>query len=173
MKTPPTSVEQLINDWYRRARESQFAHYEAAQPLVRANYRLGLPVVALSTLAATSVFATLDSTTVLGYQIALGIISATAAVLAALQTFLKLDERAEKHRAAGGQYGAIRRELEQVRAGGPPYDPLVIERIRENFDSVSNQAPEITPRIWARTEALLRDRTTGSEPPDTGGTRHA
>lgn len=162
MKTPPASTEQLIEDWYRRARESQFAHYESVQPLVRANYKLGLPVVALSTLVATSVFATLESATALGYRISVGIISASAAVLAALQTFLRFDERAEKHRAAGGQYGALRRELEQARAGGPPYDARVINDIREKLDSISSHAPEITARVWARTEALLATRGHGA-----------
>jgi hypothetical protein len=156
MKT--TSTEQLIEDWYRRARESQFAHYEAAQPLARANYKLGLPVVALSTIVATSVFATLESATTPNYRIIVGLISAAVAVLSALQTFLRFEERAEKHRAAGGQYGALRRELEQTRAAGPPYDTQLLTRIRQKFDSISDQAPEITPRVWTRTETLLASR---------------
>jgi hypothetical protein len=156
MKT--TSTEKLIEDWYRRARESQFAHYAAAQPLARANYKLGLPVVALSTIVATSVFATLESATTAQYRIIVGLVSAAVAVLSALQTFLRFDERAEKHRAAGGQYGAIRRELEQTRAAGPPYDAQLITQIRQKFDSISEQAPEITARGGARTETLLASR---------------
>lgn len=163
MKTAPISTEELIEDWYRRARESQFAHYEAAQPLARANYKLGLPVVALSTIVATSVFATLESATAPGYRIGVGIVSAAVAVLSALQTFLRFDERAEKHRAAGGQYGSLRRELEQARASGPPYDAKIITRVRQKFDSVSDQAPEISARVWARTETLLSTRDHSEE----------
>jgi hypothetical protein len=163
-KVPPISTEQLLDDWYRRARESQFAHYNAAYPLASANYRLGLPVIVLSTFVATSVFATLESSTALGYRIAVGIISVSAAVLSALQTFLRFEERAEKHRTAGGQYGALRRELEAARAAGAPYDPALIARVREQFDSIANQAPEIPPRIWSRTEATLAAREVSGRP---------
>jgi hypothetical protein len=155
---PPNSTEALIDDWYRRARESQFAHFLATEPLVRANFRLGLPVVLFSTLVATSVFASLETAVSLGVRIAVGLVSISAAILSALQTFLRFEERAEKHRAAGGQYGALRRELEQIRAIGPPYDVDALSRIREEFDSVSNQAPAISARVWTRTEATLKSR---------------
>ncbi|HEV2451689.1 MAG TPA: SLATT domain-containing protein [Streptosporangiaceae bacterium] len=161
MKTAPESTEQLLDDWYRRARESQFAHYEAARPLARANYELGVPVVALSAVVATSVFATFQAAASPVYRITVGLITAGIAVLSALQTFLRFDERAEKHRAAGGQYGALRRELEQARAGGPPYDAQVITTVRQKFDSISDQAPEITRRVWTRTETLLTNRDHG------------
>ena len=122
VKKPPSSTEELLQDWYRRARENQFAHYEAIKPLSSGNYKLGIPVAILSGLVGTSIFATLETDQAdISLRIVFGIISILAAVLASLQTFLRLSERAEKHRAVAVRYGALRRELETAIAKGGPY----------------------------------------------------
>ena len=66
----------------------QEAHYARATRLADFNIWFGVPVVALTTLVATSVFATLQKDVRIELRIAVGIISALAAVLASLQTFL-------------------------------------------------------------------------------------
>lgn len=161
-KRPPATREELIDDWYRRARESQFAHYEAAKPLGRANIRLGVPSVVLSAIVATSVFASLEAETSDGLRILVGSISVIAAVLSALQTFLRFSERAEKHRSTGGRYGAIRRQIEQLRSQGQPYDDESIDGIRQQFDAISEEAPEISARTWKKVEAALALRSEDS-----------
>jgi hypothetical protein len=160
-KRAPSSPEELLADWYRRVRESQFAHYEASKPLARANYMFGLPVVALSTFVGTSVFATLQEQAAIEFRIAVGCVSVLAAVLSSLQTFLRYAERAEKHRGVAVRYGALRREIEMLQANGAPYDAKKIDAIREKIDAISTEAPEVPQRIWNRTEALLKERTSG------------
>src|SRR5207248_3345936 len=54
-------------------------------------------------------------------QITTGIASVVAAVLAALQTFLGLSDRAEKHRLAGAKYGALGRQLEELLSTAQTY----------------------------------------------------
>src|SRR6476619_670260 len=160
VKKPPASTEELLQDWYRRAREAQFAHYEAAKPLSRANYNLGIPVALLSGFVGTSIFATLQKDQAdIRLRIAVGIISVLAAVLASLQTFLRLSERAEKHRAAAVRYGALRRELETAIAKGGPYDDKLVHGLREKMDSISSESPEIPTRVWNQIEKQLKDRT--------------
>jgi hypothetical protein len=160
VKKPPASTEDLLQDWYRRARENQFAHYEAIKPLSSGNYKLGVPVALLSGLVGTAIFATLqEEAAPIGFKIAVGIISILAAVLASLQTFLRLSERAEKHRAVGARYGALRRELEVAIAKGGPYDDELVNGVREKLDSISSEAPEIPDRIWKKIETMLETRT--------------
>ena len=159
VKKPPSSTEELLQDWYRRARENQFAHYEAIKPLSSGNYKLGIPVAILSGLVGTSIFATLETEADITLRIVIGIISILAAVLASLQTFLRLSERAEKHRAVAVRYGALRRELETAIAKGGPYQEKLVEGLREKLDSISSEAPEIPDRVWKKIEILLKERT--------------
>jgi hypothetical protein len=154
----PKTTEELLADWHRRARESQFAHYEASKPLSKANYFFGVPVVVLSTFVGTSVFATLEKESAIEFRITVGCISVLAAVLSSLQTFLRFTERAEKHRAVGGRYGAIRRDIEVLQASAGPWDPKRIDAIKDKIDAISTEAPELNERIWKRTEALLKGR---------------
>lgn len=69
-----------------------------------------------TTVVGTSIFATLQEQGVLWLRILLGLLVSLRRFLAALQTFLRLAERSEKHRAAGASFGAIRRELEQAQS---------------------------------------------------------
>lgn len=159
VKRPPASTEELLQDWYRRARENQFAHYEAIKPLSSANYKLGIPVAVLSGLVGTSIFATLQEEADVGFRIGVGIVSVLVAVLSSLQTFLRLSERAEKHRAVAVRYGGLRRELETAIAKGGPYEEKLVEGLREKLDSISSESPEIPDRVWKKVETLLETRT--------------
>jgi SMODS and SLOG-associating 2TM effector domain family 4 len=157
-KKPPATTEELLQDWYRRARENQFAHYEALKPLASANYKLGIPVAILSALVGTSIFATLQHETAIGFRIGVGFVSVLAAVLASIQTFLRFTERAEKHRAAAARYGALRRELEAVISKGGPFEDKVVQGLREKLDAISSESLEIPESIWKKTESLLENR---------------
>ena len=107
----------------------------------------------------TSIFATLETEADISLRIVFGIISILAVVLASLQTFLRLSERAEKHRAVAVRYGALRRELETAIAKGSPYPEKLVEGLREKLDSISSEAPEIPDRVWKKVEILLKERT--------------
>ena len=121
-KVPWTeAVLSLLREWQERAAVSQDAHYVIATRLGRYNLLFGIPVVVLATIVGTSVFATLQREVATGWQIAIGIVSVLAGVLASLQTFLRFQERAEKHRAAAELWAAIRREIDQMLALHPEY----------------------------------------------------
>ncbi len=146
-------IDELLEDWRRRARESQHAHYETAKHFSRLNYMFGVLVVIATTVVGTSIFATLQEQGMLLLRVILGFISVAAAVLAALQTFLRYAERSEKHRAAGAAFGAIRRELEQMKAQpeGQQGDlKTFLDSVRERFDSLAQQTPEIPAFMWEK-----------------------
>jgi hypothetical protein len=155
-KVPWTkSVLELLRDWHDRAAISQEAHYVIATRLTKYNIWFGVPVVALATFVGTSVFATLQKDVRTSLRIIVGSVSVLAAVLASLQTFLRFQERAEKHRAAAELWAAIRREIDQMLALHPDYlaersDPKAyLDGLRERMDRVSGQSPEIGERDLA------------------------
>jgi hypothetical protein len=175
--TPWTpAVLDLLRDWERRSAASAEANYGVAQRLARNNIRFGIPVVVLTTLIGTSVFATLEENVAVEYRIVVGALSAVAAVLASLQTFLRFPERAEKHRAAGEHWSSVRREISQMLALHPTYlasrgDPKAyLDDLRGRMDEIAAQSPEMPDRDWARAQSrhgLARSAEPGApaEPP--------
>lgn len=147
---------ELLENWLRRLRESQFAHYEAAKSLSRSNYTLGIPAVILSTFVGTSIFASLGETLTPSIQIFVGIISVLAATLSAVQTFLGFSERAAKHREVASRYGSARRRIEEILAvSGESVTPQEISTLRREIDSIAAEAPNVSDGIWTRTEKKL------------------
>ena len=156
----PCNNKELLEIWFRRSRESQFAHYEAAKYLSRRNYFLGIPVIVLTTIVGTSIFASFQEQNMIWLRIILGLVSVAAAVLSALQTFLRFQERAEKHRSAGASFGSIRREIEQlfIDIENAKVMTQSLDAIRKRFDSLSKEAPEIPNSIWKKAESKSGDR---------------
>src|SRR5262249_21252379 len=133
--------------------------YECAKPLDRMNVWFGIPVVALSTIVGTSVFASLGETNPdLRLRILVGLISVLAAVLSGLQTFLRFSERAEKHRSVVAKYGAIRREMEQAIASGElngPNGKDILDSLRAKMDALAAEAPATPQRIYKAVAARI------------------
>ena len=144
-------VETLLVGWSRRVSAVESGHYKMADRLGRANIRLGVPIVVLSSLIGTSVFATLGQQVDTTVRILVGMTSVLMAVLAGLQTFLRFAERAEKHRTAASLYSALRRELEELRSlprgnRGPAEQRL--SSIRLSMDNLGKESPEIGEWAW-------------------------
>jgi hypothetical protein len=177
-KVPWTeAVLSLLREWQERAAVSQDAHYVIATRLGRYNLLFGIPVVVLATVVGTSVFATLQQQVATGWQIAIGVVSVLAGVLASLQTFLRFQERAEKHRAAAELWAAIRREIDQMLALHPEYlaersDPKAyLDQLRGRMGEVSAQSPEIGDKDWARAQdrfTARRRQTANADQVDPG-----
>lgn len=171
-KTPwSESVLALLREWQLRAAVGQEAHYARATRLADFNIWFGVPVVALSTLVATSVFATLQKDVGIGLRVVVGVISALAAVLASLQTFLRFQERAEKHRVSAELWAAVRREIDEMLALHPDYlaersDPKkYLDDLRRRMDEVSSQSLEIGERYMAEAMRKLSARNGEERPP--------
>ena len=154
----PESPKELLIRWLKRSRESQFAHYEAAKNLSKYNYFLGIPTVVSSGIVGTSVFASLGRTADPSLQIFVGLISVLAAVLAALQTFLRFSELDEKHRSIAARYGAVRRRIEEILAlKDEAIMASELTSIRMMYDKLSEDAPNVSDRIWAKTQIVLSE----------------
>jgi hypothetical protein len=170
-KVPWTErVLSLLRDWQRRAAVSQEAHYARATRLANYNIWFGVPVVALATFVGTSVFATLQEDVRIELRIVVGSISVLAAVLASLQTFLRFQERAEKHRVSAELWAAIRREIDQMLALHPEYlaeksDPKeYLDDLRRRMDEVSAQSLEIGEHDFTSAQRKLASEAGGTPP---------
>lgn len=155
-------AEAVLRDWFRRARESQHTHYEAARYFDSANKYLSIPVVVLSAVLGTSAFATLESQVGNEWKISFGLVAMLVAGIAAIQSNLKLADRSVKHRQIGASYGAIRREIEETLA--TPIEQRsqtteLLARIRAKLDHLASESPDIPRNIWINALKLAeRDR---------------
>lgn len=143
----------VIEEWSSGFMFLRKAHYAAAVSLSRRNYWLGIPALFLSTIVGTTVFSTLNQNPDPFWRIIVGFLSLITAVLASLQTFLKLSERAEKHRLAGARFAALRKETEQALALPPQTDDELktwFSSLRQRWDKLSEDSPTIPPSIWEK-----------------------
>lgn len=146
-------TEGLLRDWHNRAAAAATAHYKLAYRCRRRNVVLGVPAVISSAVVGTSLFATLnDSTLDSSVRLAIGSLSVVAAVLASLQTFLRFSERAERHVLAADWYAAVRRGCAEVLAlpaasREPP--GIYLPRLRKEMSRIGQQAPEVPSPFWA------------------------
>lgn len=148
-----STLKQVLDNWYERVAVTQTAHYISAERFARKSYWLGIPVIALTTLVGTSVFATLQKQPQPWLQLTVGFASVLAAILASLQTFLGYSQRAEKHRIAGAKYGAVGRELEVLRASAESVPNDVIEELRQRLDTMALESPNNPIWIYQRARA--------------------
>ena len=126
----------LLAGWHSRFRKSEKAHYGSATTCRWWNYGLGIPLVIMTVFVASETFAQLEA--IAGgveslpeadavFVIAIVIVTP---VLAALQTFLRFPERAEKHRSAAVRFGGLKGEVEEL-VTLTPSDAKLTETIRD------------------------------------------
>ena len=144
-------VAQLLENWHKRVYAAQAAHYASADTFRLLNYFVGVPAVIFASIVGTAIFADLANDR--SRALAVGAISILAAVLAALQTFLRFSERAAQHATAADWYSAIRRDIEEtlhlpVESRGKAKDRL--DSVRKEMNRVAQDAPELSVRLWKR-----------------------
>jgi hypothetical protein len=144
-------VAHLLEDWHKRAYAAQAAHYASADLFRLLNYCVGVPAVVFASIVGTAIFADLANDR--PRALVVGTVSILAAVLAALQTFLRFSERAAQHATAADWYSAIRRGIEQtlhlpIESRGRAKECL--DEIRKEMNRVTQDSPELSIRLWKR-----------------------
>ncbi|MGH2635686.1 MAG: SLATT domain-containing protein [Actinomycetota bacterium] len=162
-------VEQLYAAWHRRVAAAELGHRLMSDRLRRRYLALGIPVVVLTTLVGTSVFASLqDSDVPTGVRFAIGTVSILAAVLSSLQTFLRYATRSEGHRIAALRYESLRRDMAAVLATRPEARRAAAQElssVRTRMDRYAKESPTIGQRQWQK---LLAPFNLSDVPPDPG-----
>ena len=157
------SLMKTLDEWHDGLRIFHRAHSRAAVSYERKNIALGLPTVVLTAVAGTTVFTTISSSPDTWVKVLTGVMSLTAAVLAALQTFLRYSELAERHKGAAQSYGMLRRELEEMLAQSTSTDPPApppadfMKSFRERWDGVDRESPNLPQRIYDEAEAQVAE----------------
>jgi hypothetical protein len=112
----PMSPDELLQAWREQAALALYSYTRAGSRCRAWDTRLGGLIAVLMAVIGTSVFATLETKDVsLAPKIIVGLISVAAAVVAGIQTLATLSKRAFKYERAARTYGAIRREIEEIR----------------------------------------------------------
>ena len=148
------AVMQRLFDWECRCAAAEEVHFDVAEELSRRNLFLGIPVVVLSAIVGTSLFASVSGDGVdVWLRIAAGTVSLIAGVLASIQTFLRFGARAEQHRVAAERWAAVKREIEKVRA--LPAEQVgdaneLLDDIKTRMDQAADKAPAMPKRRWDR-----------------------
>lgn len=162
-------LEQLLATWHRRMDACQHAYYLEAERYKRWHFWLGIPAVVFSTVVGTAVFATLENQAVgISARVIVALVSIAAAVLAGLQTFLRLSETAAAHAHAGDWYAAIKRDIEQLRAlrrDERGHAKACTDVLRKEMNKVSQKSPELRESLW--TDVAKRYGVDGAGGPPT------
>jgi hypothetical protein len=144
-------LERLLSTWHRRMDACQHAYYLEAERYKRWHLWLGIPAVIFSTVVGTAVFATLENQVGISARVIVALVSIAAAVLAGLQTFLRLSETAAAHAQAGDWYAAIKRDIEQLRAlrrDERGHAKTCTDVLRKEMNKVSQKSPELRESLW-------------------------
>jgi hypothetical protein len=155
-------VDKLITGWFERTRDNQLTHDEYGIRLNRWHYRLGIPIIILTTGAAAAIFYWLGRPELSDpIKMGIGIASGAAALLACLQTFLGLSQRADQHKIAAARYDALRRSLEILKTFSPS-DPIELRRaitdIQREMDRLAESSPVVPARLKQRIDKELESR---------------
>lgn len=153
-----SKIKKLLENWHRRVRLSQVAHYEAAKRVQWIHYVLGIQAVIIPTIVGTALFALLDKRISTSVLIILGILCIFSGIVSALQTFFRFDSCAELYLTAAGRYGTIRREIELhllVSDLSEAKVKTVTERIVSQLDAIEQESPTVPHAVWRRVEEKL------------------
>ena len=146
----------MLRKWYVRIRIVQAGHYKDAARYKHKNTLLGTLVVVFSSVVGTSLFASLDEdatgTGSGSLQIALGLTSVAAAVLAALQTFLDYAAKSAKHLEAATKLSALKKEIEKnlvLLAHDDTQLGVFITQAKSQWDAITSESPLVSDKAFA------------------------
>ncbi|MEM9556568.1 MAG: SLATT domain-containing protein [Acidobacteriota bacterium] len=159
------SVQELLGGWHFALRVNHRAHIRSAAIAHRRGRILGTAAAVLAGIAGTTVFAGLQDAAESSPRLALvaGSMSILAAILASLQTYLGLDEVAERHHAAATRYGALRREIEVLRTGPMSHAAEHLDALRERWDAIDLESPPLSQRRYDRIVGQIRNHESTRE----------
>jgi len=131
------------------------AHNIASESFARRNLYLGVPAAVIAAVVGSSIFASLSGDGKNIYLlITTGALSILAAVLSALQTFLKYSEIAQSHKVAKDGYESVRRNIDifRLQLNGP--QPIfhsdaqaALQEIVKQMNDLGKSSPIISTRV--------------------------
>ena len=152
-------IHSLLDKWHQRIRATHKGHYKDAASLDKRQKALGTLVVVLSSVVGTGVFASLTVTnTDPNVSMVLGLLSVTAAALAALQTYLNFSAKQSTHIMAATRLSSLKKRIEEKLALEGDVEDLekFLHAIRAEWDAITYGAPLMSERTFSKeVEPLL------------------
>lgn len=139
------SSAEVLQRWLKRSRESQLSHQLMAEHLSSVHRSLGVLTICITAIAGTTtLLATLGDVS----KILLALFTLLAAVLASLQTFLKLEERTNLHRITGASYGHVRRKLELAMALDSSEKENRLKEAESELNKLATESLIVSKRVY-------------------------
>lgn len=144
-------LRSLLTKWYQRIRATHKGHYKDAALLDKRQRKLGITVVLLSAFVGTSLFYSLvNSNPSPIVTLLIGLTSALAATLAALQTYLNYPAKQTTHIIAATQLSSLKKRIEEKLAVEEDVVELksFIREIRAEWNAITHGAPLMTEETF-------------------------
>lgn len=146
------SAKQILDKWKQRAKNIQDRHYNASATLKNTHYLTGLPLVILAAIVSSNAIGkVLDIPFFLPYSDYItASLSLFITVLAAVQSFMSFEKRAQLHYSAGVKYGELKRKIETMEASNPTDDQISVflSELGRIWNSLTEESEPIPLRIW-------------------------
>lgn len=139
------NLDILLKRWLKRCRESQLSHHLMAESLEAKHWYLGVATIAIAAIAGTSA---LSASIEAFSKLAIGLLSLLSAVLASLQTFLKLEDRAASHKIAAAKYGEVRRRLELAMSSTEDEKRARLKNAEVDLNKLALESPGVPKRVF-------------------------
>jgi hypothetical protein len=155
MTSPLADIVLRAEHYRRNCQIIARGQYLSSEELQKRHLQLGIPVLAASTVVGATIFGTLQTNPAIGWKIATAMVSMAAALLAGLQTLLNFSERAEKHKSAGANYSAMKRDLDIfiLRFSQADDDQrsaalTELEKLHQEVTKLAQESPNLADRHW-------------------------
>lgn len=136
-QSAPKTKRELLTLWCDNAMRAAVTHRHEARSQLRRSILLGVPVIGLT--CASAMMTAVNPTCSVFYVTSVAV-AGLGAILAGIQTFLRLDDRRSGSHRAAADYSAIRRRIETMLADNDE-SPEKIEAIRRDLDNLGATAP--------------------------------
>lgn len=149
----------LLETWRMRVKRHQLAHRFAAKGYGALHLRMGVPAIGLSSFVGAFVFASYEAGLSDYVKLSVGLASVAAAILTALQTFLRFDELSNKHQRADAGFGEIRHRIEHRQALNLPGDNNQREffsGLESALSKLANESPVVPERFWQKARRAMQ-----------------
>ena len=151
------AARELLGRWEERARLALFAYNRAANRCRSWQTLLGGATAALAATVGTAVFATLGQSLSLVPRVIVGLVSVSAAVLSAIQTFAGLPDRIATYERAARRFASVRRDVEVLRCASPgSLGPADLRELQVRLDHAAEDSPNAPRRLWERTRREMK-----------------
>ena len=164
---PFNDMLDTAEDYRHYAQKKSNAHYRMSERAKAKHNQLGIPVTVATAVVRTAIFATLNAPTQSFWlQVAAGLLSLVAAVLAALQTFFNFSDVAAQNKEAAANYEAVRHQLDWFLLSYSSWSDastleVPLKQLRETsaqLDDIARKAPTVPDSIYDSVKTRVSER---------------